>query len=1186
MYGEASKEHIASLDFLIYSELNLGKNQKGIEHLERIETLLNNTHDLNELEKQSYFDKLKYVYLRLNIKKDVKGNNSIATENSFILDATNDFVKGRVDSAISKFRNLLDYYDDHFDFADIGNYILASVSLSNALVNTGNYAEADSILNGTIRNLKKKNVDSKHIRSLYEAKGYLYHTLRNVDMALFWYNKAIGMYSASEENSLPYCMLISNLSVCQLAKENFELAKTLSDKAYKISAKFYGDNSNADDRLLILNNLATIYTKLNEFSKGEELYKRVIVEATSQQDDRTKAIALINLSEINLLYKNDLSNAEKCLHEVMKMDVASFIKETAEMNLLFVQILQEEEESLKALASYNDRIKNEMANMFEHFSEAEREEYWTHKSQSLLLLNNLSAMTFNTPQSLKMAYNNTIYTKNMLINSGKLLGQLVNDCSSDIQEEYTSMVNMKIMLSDKHITKDSIDIYREKISQKEKGIIASIPNFGNKLKTLFKTCDDVQRMLSDNEIAIEFISLPQKKPPFDENLSYAAMLQTKSDTIPILIQLCSESELENIMDTYNNIGQKGLDSLYASSNKSIYQMIWKKLEPYIPVGSTIYYSPTGYISKINLSAISNGYNRLSEVYSFHEVSSTGIIDKVKHGVRTDYYDAAIYGDINYYEDIDLMAEKAKAYTSYTPGEMPSTRSLNRGTWDLIPGTKEEIETISELFRDKGLKTYVLTQNDANEESFKALDSNAPALIHIATHGFYIPQEKDVTSSFFNGLHSYTQKDYSMLYSGLLFAGGNNAWTGKEIEEGVEDGILTAKASGSTDISVETLDGGFKASCNIVVYNHTTGIQMPKTMSMRIGEQIKVNALTLPLEISDNQMTFSCNENTIAKVTNDGTIIGLKQGTCTITATSVDGGYTAECVVTVLQPVEDVTLEKHSLEIKVGDTENMSVQVLPTSADNKKIVWTSSDEQLATVNSNGQVTALQGGTVWIKATAEDNKDATDSCRVTVMQPVTGIKLSKSTYRLINIGDTTQLEAIFQPNNATNKETKWQSSNESVCYVSNGNVVATGYGTAVIMAVSIDGNYMASCVVNVGKEMIPVESIELSQTSATLTAGETMKITATVKPDNATEKQVVWTSSDETTCLISQSGMLVGIAEGTVTITATSEDGKIKTECNVRINARPNASKDVNNDGSVDTQDVLDIYQDMQQQVKRR
>ena len=119
---------------------------------------------------------------------------------------------------------------------------------------------------------------------------------------------------------------------------------------------------------------------------------------------------------------------------------------------------------------------------------------------------------------------------------------------------------------------------------------------------------------------------------------------------------------------------------------------------------------------------------------------------------------------------------------------------------MLPGTKEEIKTIAELLRGKGTYVYMLTQNDANEESFKAFDTNAPELIHIATHGFYFPPEEDVTSSFFNGLHSYTQKDYSMLYSGLLFAGGNNAWTGKEIVEGVEDGILTADEISRLDLS--------------------------------------------------------------------------------------------------------------------------------------------------------------------------------------------------------------------------------------------------------------------------------------------------------------------------------------------------------------------------------------------------
>ena len=228
-------------------------------------------------------------------------------------------------------------------------------------------------------------------------------------------------------------------------------------------------------------------------------------------------------------------------------------------------------------------------------------------------------------------------------------------------------------------------------------------------------------------------------------------------------------------------------------------MIWEKLEPYIPVGSTVYYSPTGYISKINLSAISNGNKRLSEVYGLHEVSTTALIDEVKQNAKIDCINAALYGDIDYYEDVDLMTEKAEPYSMYTSGEVLATRSLSRGSWDLLPGTKDEVETIAEMLRGKGTNVYMLTQNDANEESFKGFDAHAPELMHIATHGFYFPPEEDVTSSFFNSLHNYTQKDYSMLYSGLLFAGGNNAWTGKEIVEGVEDGILTADEISRLDL---------------------------------------------------------------------------------------------------------------------------------------------------------------------------------------------------------------------------------------------------------------------------------------------------------------------------------------------------------------------------------------------------
>lgn len=801
-HGKASSEYVNALGVLSDAEFGLNKTDLGLAHMEEVVTLLDSIPQMREVEKQNYRDKLKYVYMRLNIKKEMQGNNSIATENSIFWEATDDFAKGRTENAISKFWDLLDYYDNHFNTTDLGNYIFVVGSLSNALISVGYYSEADNILNGAIEKLSKNNVNTQQVRSLYEAKGLLYYTISNVDMALYWYNQAKDMYAAEDERSLQYGMLISNLAMCQMNKENYSLAKHLSDKAYEICVQFYGDNStNTNDRLLILNNIATIYMKLNDFSKGKELYKRVIEDATSQQNIGTKALALINLSEIYLLHENDFPKAEEYLREAMEMDAASYVKDIVEMDLLFTQILQKRDTAVNDIERYNNRIKEVLASMYAHFSEVEREEYWTQKSQSLVFLNNLSAMTFDTPHSLKMAYDNTIYTKSMLINSGRLLGQLVNNCNSGIKNEYSSMIYMKRMLSNKNCPNDSINVYRDAISQKEKTIIASIPDFGSKLMAQFKTCDDVQGMLSDNDIAIEFIFLPQIKTPFDESeLLYGAMLLAKSDTIPKLIPLCSEYDLEELIDECTPMGENEINSLYAFSNRTLYLMIWEKIEPYIPIGSTVYYSPTGYISKINLSAISNGNKRLSEVYCFHEVSTTALIGEVKQSAGIDCHNAVLYGDINYYEDIDLMKEKARTYSMYTSGEVLATRSLSRGTWDLLPGTKEEVETIAEMLRGKGTNVYMLTQNDANEESFKGFDAHAPELIHIATHGFYFPSEKDVTSSFFNGLHSYTQKDYSMFYSGLLFAGGNNVWTGKEIVEGVEDGILTADEISRLDLS--------------------------------------------------------------------------------------------------------------------------------------------------------------------------------------------------------------------------------------------------------------------------------------------------------------------------------------------------------------------------------------------------
>ena len=800
LFGEGSKVHIASLDFLSYSELGLGKNKVGIEHLEKEELLLNNTHDLNNSEKQSYYDKLKLAYLRLNINKDVASQDSIVTENTMLYKATNAFVQGQCEEAVIQFLHLLEIYESNFPSVDISNYIYAVGSLSNVYVSIGNYIEADNILNRAIELLKSNNSQSKQLRYLYQSKGLLYYTINNVDMALSWYNMAKKMFDENEKEGLAYALLTSNLSICYFQTGDFSMAKDLSDQAYTLCNRFYGEyGKDANDRLMLLNNIATIYTKLKDFSKGKELYEMVIKEANSKQHEGTKALAMTNLAEIYFQEKN-LSKAEEFLTKALDLEAASYVRDMAQFDYLLVHCMTHNGNTISEIKNYNDAVLDNISDIFAHFSEAERENYWTQKSQTLVALNNLAALTFNTSQAKTIAYNNALFTKNMLLDSGNLLEKLVKNSVPEIQNAFSLMQSLKHALSNKATPKDSLNNYKSRINLLEKQIVSSIPDFNNRIKGLFKNTDDIQNMLSGNDVAIEFIFLPQIKFQIeDSELQYGALILTKNSVEPILVPLCLEYELEEILDDDNSTSQEFVDNLYSLKDTRLYKMLWASIEPYIHKGSTIYYSPTGYISKINISVISDGNKRLQDIYKFHEVSTTSMIGEVNQQEDVKYKSAILFGDINYNEDTDMMEANSIKYDHFSSIPIMTTRSQNRSTWDLLPGTKEEIIAIGKQLEEKGIIVRTYNQNDANEESMKALNAKAPDIIHIATHGFYYSSDDNITSRFFGGLSSNTKKDHSLLYSGLLFAGANNAWAGKSFNNSVEDGIMTAYEVSQLDL---------------------------------------------------------------------------------------------------------------------------------------------------------------------------------------------------------------------------------------------------------------------------------------------------------------------------------------------------------------------------------------------------
>ena len=244
-------------------------------------------------------------------------------------------------------------------------------------------------------------------------------------------------------------------------------------------------------------------------------------------------------------------------------------------------------------------------------------------------------------------------------------------------------------------------------------------------------------------------------------------------------------------------------------------------------------------------------------------------------------------------------------------------------------------------------------------------------------------------------------------------------------------------------------------------------------------------------------------------------------------------------------VEKVSLNKSAITLTEGESETLTATITPSNATGDKTVkWSSSNAEVAAVDSNGKVTAKKAGTAVITATSSNGKTA--GCTVTVKQKeiaITGISLNKSTTSLTE-GESETLTATITPSNATGDKTvKWSSSNEAVAAVdSNGKVTAKKAGTAVITATSSNGK-TAGCTVTVKQKEIAITGISLNKSTTSLTEGESETLTATITPSNATgDKTVKWSSSNEAVAAVDSNGKVTAKKAGTAVITATSSNGK--------------------------------------------
>ena len=243
--------------------------------------------------------------------------------------------------------------------------------------------------------------------------------------------------------------------------------------------------------------------------------------------------------------------------------------------------------------------------------------------------------------------------------------------------------------------------------------------------------------------------------------------------------------------------------------------------------------------------------------------------------------------------------------------------------------------------------------------------------------------------------------------------------------------------------------------------------------MGINSTYRLSCSFMPSDASNKNVTWSSSDNNIATVSN-GLVSAKAVGEAYIYAISNENPEIKDsCLVTVVVPVEGITISQSECTLAVGNSLQLETAINPANATNKKVSWDSSNESVCIVK-DGIITAIAKGISIITVTTEEGKFRAN-CTVTVVQPVTNITLDHNTYELHGIGASGKLTATVEPEDASNKDVTWKSSNESVCVVSNGAIIAVGYGEAVIIATSVDGGHMAICSVKVD-DNTPVREVD--------------------------------------------------------------------------------------------------------------
>jgi CHAT domain-containing protein/tetratricopeptide (TPR) repeat protein len=667
--------------------------------------------------------------------------------------------------------------------------------------------------------------------------GILFEKMGQYDKAMSYYKLGLDIRrKIYKEEHVHYPLLVpislTNVASLYMMLKDYEKARQLFEEAVEIRRRLLGEEN--PYYVISLNSLASLYSTMGNYQEALPIFKQALAvyEKAFGTDDLEYILALENLALLNKTlgnYEPALTSFQQILawrKKTLGEDNPSYASTLKNLGLLY-QLSGHSNEASSCFIKADKISIKQLSRTYSSLAEMEKLIFLKQELPEFYYLPSLVfTQNIDQPEIVNQVYANEIALKGMVLEDQRQVLYSIRQSgdSSTLrlyrQWQYNKALTGRQMLLPKSQRDPKTDSIAATALRAEEELSRRSTAFRKQQQIENIGVKNVSQQLVQGQAVIEYCRFKIYNKRWTDSIMYGALIVLPGDSNARFVPLFEEKKLANLLAPSANTKtpvtvlypSKILAGKKGTASMALYNMIWKPLEKYLNNVQTVYYAPTGLLHRIAFQALHpNANHLLIDSYQLNELLSTRSV-AFPQNLKEKPASASLWGDIEY--DLQNTTYTPEATTEKTDTSASffnlynwDTRGNRGKAWNALPGTKKEIDSIGSILQNSGLQLTKYSGLGASEVEFKAMDSKSKNIIHIATHGYFLPIKEPEARNEYSieiNKNSFTVQQNPLFRSGLILAGANHSWMGKAAIPGMEDGILTAYEIAQLDLSGTTL----------------------------------------------------------------------------------------------------------------------------------------------------------------------------------------------------------------------------------------------------------------------------------------------------------------------------------------------------------------------------------------------